>query len=95
MEQYFAESKRLIFRKMSEADFSETDAFKIELLFNETKNVLENYSIFYNKYEVPLLIIKEKKNYIVNNYYEILQSYKPNEKYPTYVTEENGELYFD
>ena len=81
-------------KDIKESDITKEDFDKATLLYNETKNVLKNYSIVFNKYDVPFIIDKGKKNYIVNNYYDELQ-FNTENKYPIYVTEENGELYFD
>lgn len=81
--------------EINEDDISEDDVLKLTYLYNETKNVCQNYYIFISKYEVPLLLLNKQKNYIINNYYDIIRNYDSEDKCPTYVNIENGELYFD
>lgn len=80
---------------ISEKFLTQKDKFMLKTLFKETKDVYNNYLIYYNKYDVPLLFKKEEKNKIINNFYDTLQSFTVENKCPTYVSLVNGEICFD
>lgn len=81
-------------KTIEDEDITEDDIFKIKCLFEETKYALENCSLYFNKHRVPLLLPKEKKNYIINNFEDELNSLELEEIIPVYVTEENGVINF-